>query len=323
VLLVRLDGIGDALACAPLVEALSDAGHELGAVLSLRNRDVFAARTFAHVHAVERIPWPRHGMTRASRDRALGEARRAHYDVALIASEEPDAYTFALDARIKRRIGFVNGWEKPFKTLSIRPMLTHALVRPASAALAIEHEVETLFRLGRGLHGEGVPTRDPERLRPLILDAEPQHHNRVAIQLNAKFVEKGIDIAAFAAIARELERHGLLTLGTSDDDEFGTAFAARSGTAFAPTATLLEWKALLGGARAIVTVDSGAAHVAGMLGIPSVVLFAPGAAVEVDMMRWRPWAAPSRTIVVDDVTQLPERVAAALAELFAGAKAPA
>jgi hypothetical protein len=38
VLLVRLDGIGDALVCAPLVAALRDAGHELGAVFSTRNR---------------------------------------------------------------------------------------------------------------------------------------------------------------------------------------------------------------------------------------------------------------------------------------------
>jgi ADP-heptose:LPS heptosyltransferase len=71
ILLVRLDGIGDALVCAPLVAALRDAGHELGALLTTRNQTVFAERAFERVHAVERIPWPRHGATPESRARAL------------------------------------------------------------------------------------------------------------------------------------------------------------------------------------------------------------------------------------------------------------
>ena len=55
VAIVRVDGIGDALMLVPLVAALRDAGHELGAVLSTRNRDAFAPGTFARVHALERI----------------------------------------------------------------------------------------------------------------------------------------------------------------------------------------------------------------------------------------------------------------------------
>jgi len=42
VLLVRLDGIGDAAVCAPLLLALRDAGHEVGAALTTRNAGLFA-----------------------------------------------------------------------------------------------------------------------------------------------------------------------------------------------------------------------------------------------------------------------------------------
>jgi ADP-heptose:LPS heptosyltransferase len=316
--LVRVDGIGDALACAPLVAALRDAGHELGALFSGRNRDAFAARAFARVHTVERIAWPRHGMTAESHARALAEVREAEYEVALIASEEPDAYAFAKAASIGQRIGFFNGWEKPLKTLQTHRLLTRALYRPASAARAAEHEVETLFRLGEGLHREDGPTRDVGRLRPLILDSEPRPHGAVALQLNAKFVGAGLDIAAFAAIARELERRKFPTIATGDDDDFGAAFATRAGTSYVHPPTLAEWKGLLAGALAVVTPDSGAAHVAGMLGVPCIVLFPRGSTAARDVMRWRPWAAPSCAIVVDDPKQVPSRVAAALAPLLAG-----
>ncbi len=153
ILIVRGDGIGDALMLAPLVAALRDAGHALGAVLSTRNAQVYAQDVLERVHVLERIPWPRHGSTRESFAQALAGARDARYDVALIASEEPEAYKFARETGVLRRVGFTNGWEKPFKGLWTRGQLTRALRRPASAGRVREHEVETLFApLGAGLH---------------------------------------------------------------------------------------------------------------------------------------------------------------------------
>jgi len=295
---------------------LRDAGHELGALLVPRNRDAFARNVFARVHEVERIPWPRHGLTPESREPALAQIRAAKYDVALIASEELDAYAIARDAAIGRRIGFINGWEKPFKSLQLRSLVTHAIVRPASAARVREHEVETLFRLGAGLHAETEPTRSLARLRPLVLEAEPERHGKIVLQLNAKFVGAGIDIAAFAAIARALAARGHVPLAITDDDVFGTAYAARAATSFVHPPNLAQWKALVAGARAVVTPDSGASHVAGMLGIPSIVLFPAGNQAQSDVRRWSPWAAPSRSLVVGAGEGLGERVALELEALL-------
>jgi ADP-heptose:LPS heptosyltransferase len=305
-----------------LVAALRNAGHEVGALLSSRNRDAFAARAFEHVHTVERIPWPRHGVTPASRQSALDEVWELLYDVALIASEEVDAYTFARDARIGERVGFVNGWEKPFKTIQLRRLLTRAVVRPASAARAREQEVETLFRLGAGLHGEMVPTRNLARLRPLVLDEDPPMHGRVVLQLNPKFVASGIDIATFIAIARAIEAGGRATLAVGDDEDFGAAYVARSGLAWERPATLGDWKAVIAGASAVVTPDSGAAHVAGMLGIPAVVLFARGPAAERDAARWRPWAGPAGTVVVSEFSVAAPLVALELETLLRAGPEP-
>lgn len=311
---MRADGIGDALACAPLVAALRDAGHELGAVLGLGNRDVFAARTFARVHVLERIPWPRHGSTPETRRVALAEARAARYDAALVASEEPDAYRFAAEAGIAERTGFVNGWEKPLKTLALGRLLTQQVVRAASAARATEHEVETLFRLGAAYVAETAPTRDVGRLRELVLDDAPAPQRFVAVQVTPKLADAGLGSDAYAALARDLGERGHVVRLFGDDAALVDAVARASGAADASGLSTSAWKAHLGAARAVVTPDSGAAHVAGMLGVPCVDCFAPGPATARDIARWRPWAAPHRSLVLD-----PARPPGALAAVVASA----
>lgn len=296
VLLVRLDGIGDALVCAPLVAALASAGHELGAVFSTRNREAFAAATFAHVHVLERIPWPKHGSTPETRRTALAEARAVDYDVALIVSEEPEAYEFARAAGARRRIGFINGWEKPLKSLRFRALLDEAIVRTASAARADEHEVETVFRLGRDLHGELLPTRDPARLAPLVLDAPAVAHGRVVVQLSPKLAGAGLDVQTWVLILRALAARSGPPLVLADDAELASAVRDAGFEVVLPEAR--EWKAAIAGARALVAPDSGAIHVAGMTGVPSLALFAPGPAATRDIARWSPWAAPGTARLV-------------------------
>jgi ADP-heptose:LPS heptosyltransferase len=312
ILLVRADGVGDALVCAPLVAALRDAGHELGAVLGSLNRDALAARAFARVHVLERIPWPSHGSTVKSRRIALAQVRAVRYDVALIASEEVEAYRFAREAGIPTRVGFVNGWEKPFKTLGVAPLLTHRLLRAASAGRAREHEAETLFRLGAAFVPEHAPTRELGRLRELILDDAPAPGRYVALQVSRKLEGSGLDAAAYVALARALAAGGHLVRLLGDDGALVRELATRAGVGGSTGLSTAAWKAHLAAARAVVTPDSGAAHVAGMLGIPCVDVFAPAGATVRDVARWRPWAAPYRAVVLDP-TRSPEAVAASIA----------
>ena len=130
VLLVRLDGIGDAAVCVPLIAALRDAGHEVGVALTTRNAGVFAPGAILAEHVLERIPWPAHGSTAQSTARANSEITALKYDVALIASEEPEAY--ALAAQIPERVGFTTGWSAPVEdALGARP--DHAHGQPLAA----------------------------------------------------------------------------------------------------------------------------------------------------------------------------------------------
>jgi ADP-heptose:LPS heptosyltransferase len=303
VLLVRADGVGDALVCAPLLAALRDAGHEVGALLSTRNAEAFAAGAFAHVHAVERIPWPAHGSTAASYGSAVQAARAVGYGVALVASEEPEAYRFAREAGAGVRVGFTNGWEKPLKSLWVRGRLTRALVREASPWRIREHEVQTLFRLGAGLHAESAPTREAARLRPLVCDGRAGATDGaapyVALQVARKVHADEAGSRRFAALVAEVARRfRAVVFAAPADAALARAVAADSGVEIRTFERVAEWRAALCAARAVVTPDSGAAHLAGMAGVPCVDLFEPSPHVSHDVRRWRPWAGPYRALIL-------------------------
>ena len=288
-MLVRVDGIGDALACTPLIAALRDAGHKLSAVLTTRNAGIFAARTFERVHVLERIPWPKHGYTQQTWQPALADAAAAKYDIALVASEEPQAYTFAKLARVPARVGFHNGWQKPFKSLWARREVTSAIYRPAAQPPRPLHEVQTLFKLGRGLHNEHAPTKDLRRLRPLILDEEIEPGDIRVVQITAKWLSRERTPDVLRVWFAELAKRRWSGICSSAERELAAAIAEPAGLRVEYCETLKEWKVAIARAAHVLTPDTGAAHVAGMLGVRCTDLFEKSR-FEAQVRQWAPWS---------------------------------
>jgi ADP-heptose:LPS heptosyltransferase len=277
---------------------LRDAGHAVGMALSDRNRDIFAPGVLYARHVLDRIPWPRHGSTPESTRIARERIAAAHYDVALIASEEPEAYALAVG--IPRRVGFTTGWAKPLKSLWVGRKLTTRVRRAASIGNGRAHEAEIIFGLagGLGLHAEPEPTRDPARLRPLILASAPAPGNHIVVQLGRKWSAIGLDPATAGTIVSALTERGA-RLVASRAEEADAALLC-SGAAFIVCRDLVSWKQVIGGARLVVTPDTGAAHLAGMLGIPVVDCF-PDANASAQIARWHPWAAPYTAFVAREL----------------------
>jgi len=288
VLLVRLDGIGDAAVSVPLLAALRDAGHAVGVALTTRNAGLFAPGALVAEHVLERIPWPAHGSTPESSRRAAAEIAAQRYDVALIASEEPEAYELA--APVARRVGFTTGWARPLKTLWVRRRVTRAVARAQTLGGDHAHEVEILYRLGAGLVRDARPSHDVARLRPLLV-AAPRATARsgIVLQLGAKWETNGVAPVALRRVVEALAPHGLRVVAAPAE---AAAVRALFGVEPETFAGLRDWVAALDQAATVVTVDTGAAHVAGMLGVRTVDVF-PDAHFDLQVRRWRPWAAPS------------------------------
>lgn len=332
-LLLRLDGIGDALVCVPALEALRIAfpGATFGALCSPRNAALFSQARVTNVHVLESDEDP------AERSRVAAELRAAHYTDAVIATEEPIGYSLGLTSGARRRAGFWHRFEKPLKSVWQLAHLTDAVYRPAAWVDEPEHEVNAIHRLALRLGGAADPSSDPAALRPWLNiepDAVASTAGALVLQVARKWFERGWDSRAlarmtFAALeASSLERCVLL----AGSDDAGHARAVMEALPIeqrdagtirsAETPTLGRWLGAIGAARALLTPDTGAAHAAGMLGVPVVDVFGPVRFQQLSR-QWRPWAAPARCLVQpenatpDAAHEFGETVGAALVDLLA------
>lgn len=296
VLLVRLDGVGDAAVCTPLLAALRAAGHEVGVALTTRNAGLFAPEAILAEHVLERIPWPKHGSTRESTARAKAEIAAMRYDVALIATEEPEG--LALAATSAQRVAFSTGWARPLKTLWVRTRATRTIARSQRVGGEESHEAEVLYRLGAGLTAEPAPPAAAERLRPLLAGpAARRVPSGILLQAGPKWRATGIADETLRTLVRRLSRHWLRVVAGP-----GEAAGVEAATGVRPEvfSDLRGWIAALDEAAVVVTVDTGAAHVAGMLGTPVVDVF-PDLHFDAQVRRWRPWASPYRALRASEV----------------------
>ncbi len=287
--------------------------------MSTGNADIFAERTFSNVHVVERIPWPKHGYTASTWDAALNAALSQQYDIALIASEEPQAYTFARAAKIPTRIGFYNGRQKPFKSLWCKAQLTRAIYRSAILEAQPRHECAALFELGQSLQNEPEPTAELARLRPLLLDQPIERSQNRVLQLTSKWLanNRSGDVVA-SWLAPIVQNESWEATAMLSERSVLAPLIDRLGVPVRLFERAAEWKAAIAGARVLLTPDTGAAHVAGMLGTPVVDIF-ESADFERNAMRWRPWAAQSRLLAFSQANDgaFGERVKVAVDDVIA------
>jgi heptosyltransferase III len=315
VLIIRLDAIGDALALTPLLAALRADAIPVDVVLRRGNAGVFASRAVRRV-VIGDFKLRSSDRTTIDAIEALGhELQTHHYSHVLVATEDPGGYRLARATGAPVRVGFTHVWGKPFKTLWAQRFLTRSIHRNAGEDHRKPHECEVLFRLAAPLIREEEPTRDVARLRPLVLEAEPPSDERVVVQITDKWERLGIGFDGVVELVHRVAEFGPIRLLAARSE---AAYAGRivQATAIAVDSfdDLAPWKAAIGAAAALVTPDSGALHVAGMIGTPVVAVFPPSSDFASRVGRWAPWAAPHRIVQAGD--GWPTRASDALAQLL-------
>ena len=315
VLVIRLDAIGDALALVPLLEALRERAIATDVVLRPSNAGVLSSRAAREVVIADEVRQRSDDPENLAAIARLGRLLRdRNYTHVLVATEDPAGYRLALETHAPLRVGFTNLWGKPLKTLWSRRYVNVYVYRSAGLDRRAPHECEVLFRLGTPLLGDAAPQRDVRRLRPLVLEREPEADGRIALQITDKWERLGIAFASVVELVRRTSAFGELRLLASEDE---SAYAARIETATGiPVerfAELEPWKSAIGAASAVIAPDSGALHVAGFVGTPAVAVFPPGRNFRLQVARWSPWAAPHRIVRADE--GWPARAADVLSQL--------
>jgi ADP-heptose:LPS heptosyltransferase len=316
VLVIRLDAIGDALALAPMLAAMRERAIPVDVVLVPANAEALSSAATRRIVVASAVAQRSNERSNLEAIAALGaELRAAQYSLVLVATEDPAGYRLACATEAPVRVGFTNLLGKPLKSLWSARYVNVRVFRSAGLDQRAPHECEVLFRLSRTVLGDdAVPTRDARRLRPFVIDGEPDPDQRVAIQITDKWERLGISLEDVTDLVERIARARPVRLIAAErESAYADRFARATGSNVERFASLGPWKSAIAAARAVVAPDSGALHVAGMVGTPVVGVFPPARDFALQVARWSPWAAPYRIVRADD--GWPRIAASSLGEL--------
>lgn len=264
--------LGDTVMALPMLAALRAAEPAARITLVGRWAPLLGGQGVADVV----LPYPRPLAARRRLARALATERA---DVALLLPSSIESALAAWGWRAARRIGYA--------TDGRLGLLTDALPLPAPRLHQVDEYTGLLAPLG-----VSPPAAAPAwTLRPdRALDAEVARllaevgladSRPVGLHLGAAFGSSKLwPATAFGALARRLAALGLspLLLGTPDDAAAAAAVTAAAGT---PVPSLVGrdrpalLPRLLARLRCLVSGDTGVAHLAAALDVPTVTLFGP------------------------------------------------
>lgn len=297
VLIIRLDAIGDALALTPLLAALSEREIPVDLVMRHVNAGIFSKRAAREVFVAPFELRSSNKENLAEIERFGTQLRIKNYSHVLVATEDPGGYRLAKAVGAPNRIGFVNGFGKPLKTIWASRMLTKTIHRSAGLDPEAPHECEVLFKLGRGLLSPSAyPTQDSDILRTFVLDRDVQPGNRIVFQVTDKWDRLGIKFEDVVLALHAFSLRGnVRAISSASENDYAMRVSVASRIDVEIVQSLDEWKEAIASAAMLVAPDSGALHVAGMIGTPVIAVF-PTANFKLQVARWSPWASVSRII---------------------------
>jgi lipopolysaccharide heptosyltransferase I len=267
ILLVRLSALGDVVTGLHVLSTLK--ARFCSAHIGWLVEDRFASLLKDHpqidsVHVYERkrvrLPWNWWRIPGFVR-----RLRRERYDIALDLQGNLKSGVLARLAGAGRCVGLDRPLSREGNHLLIRER-----VPPPDG-----HRVDAYHRLVDEVLGSGVTA-------PAILPAEPERHEGVVLHPGTSGFGafKRWPLASYAALGDRLATAGagpiLLTAGPGERPQADEVRRQmKNGARLVEPAGLPALRDVLAGARLVVAGDTGPAHVAAALGVPTVVLFGP------------------------------------------------
>lgn len=281
--IVRLDALGDTLLTTPAVAMLRQQLPECEVLAVTHPAGSAVMRPLCEVLEVQpTTSW-----------RELGQQLR-HWrpEAVLCCSEKRRAVLASWASGSPLRIGFNPGWKQPLKALTSGYFFQRmALANPPDL-----HETERYARLV-----ELALQRDGLEVPGLQLEPQAHHYEASAawktplgLQLTPKWCRYGYTVQH---LRRWLDALPGPVLGLTGPAEADWARRHFPELRLYCSTDLFEYAAVLEGLNVLVTVDTGAAHVAAARGVPTVDVF-PEENHAHCVPRWRPWRCPHEVVVL-------------------------
>jgi heptosyltransferase-3 len=292
IVLSRMDRLGDLILSTPTIRTFRRAfpSARLHLVCSEYNQAAVRGNPDIDVlHIVAKGEKP-HETGRKFRD----------FDLAVALAPRADDLALVAATRARHRIGYTYV-RRYAARLFTRFQLTESLVSQADPELSernparpVMHEVDQLLELAKSagateLFSELVlPIADEDRLAVRQLPEQS-----ITVHLAPRWLQEGSTEASFAQLLRDLRVHGRPIVVTHAPETQAVATnIADLADAVAGGLPFGAWVAAFERAACIVTVDTGATHVASAVKRPTVVLF-EHRHFHLNSREWAPWHVPA------------------------------
>lgn len=289
VLVVRLRSIGDTVLATPSLQALRRFLPEARIDVLLEN---WVAPLLEGFEAVDRVITLERG-SKLARARLVRELRAVHYDVAYNLHGGTTATLLTRASGARHRVGYA----------SYQYSRLHNHTAPPATEIWEQEKTHSVEQQLALLGWTGVPVSDrppthlavteealmglDQKLKAAGLD---QSRPYALIHPAAAFETKQWATINFARVAEELAAHGLQVVAAVAPHEAKITSELIKHSAAPIKAltdlTLPEVTALAARSRLFVGNDSGIAHIAAAVRVPSVVIFGSS-----NVAHWRPWTS--------------------------------
>jgi heptosyltransferase-1 len=283
ILLVRLGALGDIVHAIPVAAALRRAfrSTRIDWLVSAKHREILDLVPIIDRRLVINDRVDATGGT--SLIQAIGDLRRAHYDVAIDLQGLIKSAVLARASGAPRVIGFASSYARErlarlFYTDAYDPGST-GVHDPCGTRHIIDINLGLLAPLGLTMATAEFPIEhvDSEAARTVV---ERIGGRYALLNPGAAWPNKRWPPARFGAVARTMrENHGLRSAvlwGPGEEPLAQEVIAASDGAAvLSPKTTIADLVALARGAALMVSGDTGPTHVAAAVGTPLVSLFGP------------------------------------------------
>ena len=328
IVLIRTDRVGDLVLSTPAIASFRRSWPEahIDALVTDYTEPVLRySPDVDAVHVLSKSATP-------AQARATAKALGAGADLVVALSPRTADYRLAAWTGCRRRLGYVYR-RRYLSRLAANVFLTDHCISEADPELAdrfpdrpVAHEVAQVLALITLAGGKVVTDRlvlrtgsdDDEFARERVAPGA------IALNLAPRWFLPNFGFDATLALVRRLaamQRDVLVTYGNDVPD----AAARLRDAVSSPNVTwlgdlpLLRWAAALAQCAVVVTVDTGATHVASAMGVPVVVVF-EREYYRLSSQEWAPWRVPSALLckppagadpatLVDDAAAAAQRLA--------------
>ena len=310
ILLSRTDRIGDLILSTPAIATVRKSFPDAHIIMVCSPYNRVAMDRNTDIDELVELP------TDAS-PQAFGARYRGQIDTAIALAPRIPDLSLVGSTRAKLRVGYTYV-RRYIARLTARLYLNRVMLSEADPDLSerdphrhVRHEVNQLLDLvelagaTQRVHELKLNLREEDRAAIAYLPAAP-----LVLHLGLRWFQDGSTLDSTIMLIRDLHRFGLPVVVTyaPECEQFVQAISAcRYADVLLGGLPFYRWAAVFERARVIVTVDTGATHVASAVRRPTVVAF-EHRYFRLNSQEWAPYGVPS-VLVQKPADESPESLA--------------